>query len=291
MLYDLRHVTTYKYQGLVDLARCMLHHVPASRPGQQVLSATLELVPRPRENTPGLDFFGNRVHRLEFEGWHSGLMIDARARVRVDPPRLPATTPAWEAVAAAANMSTALGPAAPAHFLFASRDIPLIAQARDYAAASAWPGRGIFDTAMDLTRRIYDDFAYDTKASTVSTPVAATFAAKRGVCQDFAHAMISGLRAFGLPAAYVSGYLRTVPPPGRERLAGADATHAWVNVWCGEDAGWIGFDPTNAITAGEDHIILAIGRDYADVAPLEGVIMANGRQKLKVGVDVVPVAG
>ena len=110
--------------------------------------------PAPTTSFEGLDFFGNRVHRLEFEGWHSGLMIDARARVRIDPPRLPATTPAWEAVAAAANMSTALGPAAPAHFLFASRDIPLIAQARDYAAASAWPGRGIFDVATDLTRPV-----------------------------------------------------------------------------------------------------------------------------------------
>ena len=291
MLYDLKHVTTYKYQGLVDLARCVLHHVPVDRPGQQVLSATLELIPRPRENTAGRDFFGNRIDRLEFEGWHRGLAIDARARVRVDPPRLPGATPAWEAVASAAGMGTALGPDAPAHFLFASRDIPLIAAARDYAAASAWPGRGIFDTAMDLTRRIHADFAYDTKASTVSTPVSATFAARRGVCQDFAHAMIGGLRALGLPAAYVSGYLRTVPPPGRVRLAGADATHAWVSVWCGADAGWIGFDPTNAIVAGEDHIILAIGRDYADVPPLEGVVTANGRQKLKVGVDVVPVAG
>jgi transglutaminase-like putative cysteine protease len=136
--------------------------------------------------------------------------------------------------------------------------------------------------------RIHSDFVYDSEATDVSTPAAEAFRVRRGVCQDFAHIMISGLRGLGLPAAYVSGYLRTLPPPGGVRLEGADATHAWVSVWCGEENGWIAFDPTNAIVVKNDHIVLAIGRDYSDVAPIDGIILAPGKQTLKVGVDVIP---
>ena len=138
-------------------------------------------------------------------------------------------------------------------------------------------------------QRIRRDFRYDPKATLISTPLAEAFEARGGVCQDFAHIMIAGLRGLGLPACYVSGYIRTIPPEGEERLEGADASHAWVRVWCGEQAGWLGLDPTNALQVNDDFIEVAVGRDYSDVAPLDGVILISGKQTLKVSVDVKPI--
>ena len=160
---------------------------------------------------------------------------------------------------------------------------------RDYARASFPPGRPILAGALDLMRRIKDDFVYEIGATTVSTTPPMSFALRRGVCQDFAHIMISGLRGIGLPAAYVSGYLRTVPKSGAPGLQGADAMHAWVSVWCGAEAGWYGLDPTNAVLAGDDHVVVAIGRDYADVAPIDGVVFASGGQRIDDAVSVTPV--
>jgi transglutaminase-like putative cysteine protease len=168
--------------------------------------------------------------------------------------------------------------------------VPLDVQISDYARASFALGRPVLDGAIDMMRRIKTDFVYDIGATTVETTPAMAFALRRGVCQDFAHIMISGLRGLGLPAGYVSGYLRTVPKPGRPRLEGADAMHAWVMVWCGPQTGWRGLDPTNAIVAGEDHVVLATGRDYADVAPIDGTVFASGKQQLEVAVTVTPVA-
>ena len=164
---------------------------------------------------------------------------------------------------------------------------PIVPAITAFARQSFPPGRPIVEAAAELMTRMRDEFTYDPEATTVSTPAAEAFEARHGVCQDFAHIMIAGLRGLGLPASYVSGYLRTVPPPGQPRLAGADATHAWVGLWCGE-RGWIGFDPTNAVFAEDDHIVLAIGRDYSDVAPIDGIILAPGVQTLKVEVDVIP---
>jgi transglutaminase-like putative cysteine protease len=138
-------------------------------------------------------------------------------------------------------------------------------------------------------RRIRSDFRYDAKATVISTPLREVFEKRHGVCQDFAHVMIAGLRGLGLPAAYVSGYLRTIPPAGQPRLQGADATHAWVSVWCGAGIGWIGFDPTNDLIVENDHIILAVGRDFSDVSPVDGIIVGSRKQKLGVAVDVLVV--
>ena len=180
------------------------------------------------------------------------------------------------------------GSEGPASFLYPTRRTPVIAAITDYARTSFRAGRPIIEAAAEVMSRMHKDFVYDPEATDVSTPAAEAFTARHGVCQDFAHIMISGLRGLGLPAAYVSGYLRTRPPPGRPRLEGADATHAWVSLWCGEASGWVGFDPTNAILVQNDHIVLAIGRDYADVAPIDGIILAPGKQTLKVEVDVAP---
>jgi transglutaminase-like putative cysteine protease len=182
-----------------------------------------------------------------------------------------------------------IGPQSPVHFLFPSRMVSLDPEIRDYARASFTPGRSILEAALDLNHRIKTDMTYEIGATTVTTTAPMSFALRRGVCQDFAHIMISGLRGLGLPAAYVSGYLRTTRTPEQAALQGADAMHAWVQVWCGHDIGWIGFDPTNDMVASDDHVTLAVGRDYSDVAPMDGVIVAAGGQRITVSVSVTPV--
>jgi transglutaminase-like putative cysteine protease len=185
--------------------------------------------------------------------------------------------------------ATSLGPASPIGYVFASPLVPVQQPVTQYAAASFPPGSGILAGAVDLMHRIRTEFKYDPKATVISTPLNEVFEKRHGVCQDFAHVMIAGLRGLGLPAAYVSGYLRTIPPPGKPRLQGADATHAWVSLWCGEGLGWIGFDPTNDILIENDHIVLAIGRDFSDVSPVDGIIVGSRKQKLAVAVDVLLV--
>jgi transglutaminase-like putative cysteine protease len=185
--------------------------------------------------------------------------------------------------------ANSLGPASPIGYVFASPLVPVLGQVTSYAAASFPPQGGILVGAVDLMHRIRTEFKYDPKATVISTPLVEVFDKRHGVCQDFAHVMIAGLRGLGLPAAYVSGYLRTIPPPGRPRLQGADATHAWVALWCGPELGWIGFDPTNDILVENDHIILSVGRDFSDVSPVDGIIVGSPRQKLGVAVDVLLV--
>ena len=289
MIYDVTHITAYRYADPVDLAQCVLRLQPGDQPRQRVVASVLNLTPHPHEMEQTLDFFGNRVAQLIFSGLHEELVIEARSRVIVEPPLATERSQAWENLRSIAAMSTDLSPHSPVHYLFASRYVPLIAAAREFGLASVWPQRPVLDLAIDISNRIHDNFAYDPDATDVSTPISQTLAQKRGVCQDFAHVMIAALRTLGLPAAYVSGYLRTLPPPGKPRLVGADASHAWVMVWCGAEAGWIGVDPTNRRLAGTDHIILAIGRDYADIAPVNGVFRTSSGHTLKVSVDVAEV--
>jgi transglutaminase-like putative cysteine protease len=293
VLYDIRHVTTYAYSAPVPFARCVLRMFPREEPGQRVLSSALRLEPGASQQRDGQCFFGNRVMTVTIERQHRALTVAVRSRVevlRADAPLLALAHP-WESVRDAALRQTSLSPHDPSHHLYASRLVPMQPEATAYAAESFSPGRPLVDGARDLMARIRRDFVYDPKATVISTPIAEVLKARRGVCQDFAHVMIAGLRGLGLPAAYVSGYLRTIPPPGQKRLEGADATHAWVSVWCGPAEGWIGLDPTNDIVAGEDHIVVARGRDYADVAPIDGVLIGSGEQSLTVKVDVEPVSG
>jgi transglutaminase-like putative cysteine protease len=200
-----------------------------------------------------------------------------------------AASPAWEQVRDLAFAAASLGPSSPVGYVFASALVPVLAPLTAYAAPSFPQGGGILSGAADLMYRIRRDFKYDPKATVISTPLKEVFEKRHGVCQDFAHVMIAGLRGLGLPAAYVSGYLRTIPPAGQPRLQGADASHAWVSVWCGAELGWIGFDPTNDLVVGNDHIILAVGRDFSDVSPVDGIIVGSRKQKLTVAVDVLLV--
>jgi transglutaminase-like putative cysteine protease len=291
MIYSVRHRTSYKYESSVDFARCVMRLTPASSPTQTVVRSGITVSPTPAHSGWRVGSFGERVMTVLIDEPHKTLVIEASStiEVRTTRPQLPFDSPAWEKVRADALMVRDIGATGPASFLYPTDRTPIVAEITDYARASFAPATAIIEAVTDLNRRINRDFAYDRKATDVRTPVTDSFRARSGVCQDFAHIMIAGLHGLGLAAAYVSGYLRTVPPAGRPRLQGADATHAWVSVWCGIDYGWIGFDPTNACLAEDDHIVLATGRDYDDVAPIEGIILSPGRQVLKVAVDVVPL--
>ncbi|MDO9060777.1 MAG: transglutaminase family protein [Bradyrhizobium sp.] len=291
MIYDIRHVTSYSYDGQVSFARCSLRLEPKSGDGQQLVSHHVEIRPKPADRTIRHDFFGTHTESIVIETPHRSLRIDSRSRVSVSrsvPPR-DAHSRAWEQVRDVAFESTSLGPESPISYVFASPLVPVQQPVTSYAAASFPPGAGILAGAVDLMHRIRTEFKYDPKATVISTPLEEVFEKRHGVCQDFAHVMIAGLRGLGLPAAYVSGYLRTIPPPGKPRLQGADATHAWVSLWCGDGLGWIGFDPTNDILVENDHIVLAVGRDFSDVSPVDGIIVGSRKQKLAVAVDVLLV--
>jgi transglutaminase-like putative cysteine protease len=287
MIYDIRQVTTYRYASPVAYARHVLRLTPIDRMGQRVHAAALDIEPIPVERREGHDFFGNRMTWVELDRPHDTLSVQVAARVAVKRDIALEATPPWEAIRDAAFASVDLSPNSPAHYLFSSRQVSLDPEIRAYAAESFAVGRPILDAAVDLMRRIKADFTYEIGATTASTMPPMSFALRRGVCQDFAHVMISGMRGLGLPAAYVSGYLRTIPPPGKPRLQGADATHAWVSVWCGAEIGWVGFDPTNDLLVENDHIILAVGRDFSDVSPVDGIIVGSRKQKLAVAVDVL----
>ena len=291
MIYDIRHVTTYAYESPVSFARCTLRLEPRSGDGQRLVSHAVEIRPRPAERTARRDFFGTFTESIVFEASHKNLRIDSRSRVSVSrhAPSRTAPSPNWESIRDIAFAATSLGPTSPVNYMFASALVPVLSPVTAYAATSFPEGIGVLVGAIDLMHRIRGEFKYDPKSTVISTPLREVFEKRHGVCQDFAHVMIAGLRGLGLPAAYVSGYLRTIPPPGKERLQGADATHAWVSLWCGAELGWIGFDPTNDLLVENDHIILGVGRDFADVSPVDGIIVGSPKQKLGVAVDVIVV--
>jgi transglutaminase-like putative cysteine protease len=291
VIYDIRHLTSYSYESPVSFARCSLRLEPRTGDGQQLVSHSVEIRPKPADRALRRDFFGTLTESILIETAHRNLRIDSRSRVSVSrqAPGRDAPSPAWESVRDVAFEAASLGPESPIGYVFASPLVPVQRPVTAYAAASFPPGSGILAGAVDLMHRIRTEFKYDPKATVISTPLKEVFEKRHGVCQDFAHVMIAGLRGLGLPAAYVSGYLRTIPPPGKPRLQGADATHAWVSLWCGEGFGWVGFDPTNDLLVENDHIILAVGRDFSDVSPVDGIIVGSRKQKLAVAVDVLLV--
>ncbi|MFN8828742.1 MAG: transglutaminase N-terminal domain-containing protein [Labrys sp. (in: a-proteobacteria)] len=292
MIYVVTHRTTYDYTAEASAGRCILRLLPTHSPRQRVLAASLRIEPGPAERSEFSDFFGNRSVLVRFATRARRHVFEARARVSVKPLEPPHAllTPSIRDIAQAALASRDLTGTAPSQGLFASRNVPLLDAARDYGRTALEAERPVLDAAIEIMRRIHADFAYDTTATDVSTPLERVFAGRRGVCQDFAHAMIATLRAAGIPAFYVSGYLRTVAAGPGPRLVGADASHAWVSVWCGPGVGLVDLDPTNALIVGEDHVTLATGRDYGDVAPVAGVVLASGDHHLEVAVDMVPDA-
>jgi transglutaminase-like putative cysteine protease len=282
VIYRLRHVTTYAYASPVDLAAHLLLLTPRRLPHQAVARATLVITPTPSHVTEATDHFGNPATRVFLDVPHARFEVIAEALVEVrfpDPPPV-AATPAWTEVAEAARVSPV------AEFVFPSALAPLVPAATGYAAASFPAGRPVLAGLLELMARIRRDFTYKPGVTGPNTQVAEVLHSRTGVCQDYAHVMISGLRGLGLPARYVSGYVRTRPPPGGVARRGADQSHAWVEAWLGPALGWVGLDPTNDIVVRDEHVVLAWGRDFADVSPLRGVILGGGEHGLWVGVDL-----
>jgi len=290
--YSIIHETRYAYESRVAVAQQLLHLTPRELPWQRLLSHRIDIDPQPSETTEHLDYFGNAVRHAVLDSPHDCLTVRAESEVTVGRRsywqpggRIAAGSPGWESVRD--QLHAAADPALleAAEFLFESPHIRFSAALADYAAPSFPARRPYLEAVLELNRRIHGEFAFDSSATSVSTPLEKVLELRRGVCQDFAHLMTGCLRSLGLPARYVSGYILTTPPPGQVKLVGADASHAWVSVFCPQ-AGWVDFDPTNDLVVDDEHITLAWGRDFSDVAPMRGVILGGGEQELEVHVTV-----
>jgi transglutaminase-like putative cysteine protease len=290
-LFELRHTTTYDYHAPVTLSHHLLRLSPRRLPRQVRLEHRLETEPAAAGISQRTDYFGNDVAFLTIEGAHRRLCVSSHSRVAVRPAFIPdpLETPEWESVVGACRSDRSSAVLDAIEFTYASPAIPLEPEFARYAALSFTPRRSVLEAARELTSRIHTDFQFDTTATTVSTPPREVLKHRRGVCQDFAHFQIACLRSIGLPARYVSGYLETIPPPGQPRLVGADASHAWVSLFC-PGIGWIDLDPTNDCLPSMRHITVAWGRDYSDVSPIRGVLLGGQEHVLTVAVDVVPLA-
>ncbi|MER0238989.1 transglutaminase family protein [Fulvimarina sp. MAC8] len=291
MKYDITLKIDYQYAGSVADARHALRVRPRLLPAQTPMSVDVKIKPQPEELRIETDFFGNERDAVAIWRTHHSFEVEMRARISVHrDPLEPESTEPLEDVVRRANAETRTNGASPVWYLGQSRRIepyqPLTAYIREILGSFEQPAA---KAILDVTKAIKEDFTYKPGATDVGTSVPSAFDARIGVCQDFAHVMIAGLRANGIPAGYVSGFLRTDPPPGQPRLEGADAMHAWVTAWLGPETGWVDFDPTNGIFASNDHIVVAIGRDYDDVTPISGVLMTTGPQETGHTVDVIPV--
>ncbi len=284
MRYRIRHLTRYDYADTVTLSQNLAHLALRSGQGQEVLVQRLEIEPTPSSVRRRQDYFGNPTDSFVISSAHKRLVVISHAEVEIAAPLEydPSSTLSWDhpEVQGGGDEVSAW------EYRFDSTQIPCAADLRTYAQADFPPGRPVLEAALAFNARINREFAYDPSATNVSTPVLDALEIKRGVCQDFAQVLIGSLRTLGLCARYVSGYLETAPPPGRPRLVGADATHAWVQLWCGPQTGWVDLDPTNACIPGQRHIRVALGRDFSDVSPLKGMVLGGGQAEVTVGVDV-----
>ena len=291
VLYDIALTVRQHYDAPAAASRQTLRLLPPTLAGEQhVVAAAVEVRPQPAERRDRRDFFGNPAVDLAFGGAHEEVVYSLAARVRREAGGafLPGSPPV-AALAAEAGAIRSLAPDAPHHFLAASPRLPDAPEFADYARAAAPAGAAAAEVMEAVGLALHRDMAFDADATEVDTPALEAFRRRRGVCQDFTHAMIACLRALGIPAGYVSGFLRTTPPPGRARLQGADAMHAWVRAWCGRGAGWMEYDPTNACLAGDGHVVVARGRDYADAAPVKGALRSAGGQWSRHEVTMTPV--
>jgi transglutaminase-like putative cysteine protease len=281
--YTVEHTTRYAYSAAVSVSHHLSRVTPRKCPGQECLAHELQIEPMPAVVRSHQDYFGNAVDFFIVERAHTELIVRSMSTVTLaGRPRPAATaTPPWEE----AREYDAL-PLEALECLFDSASIPLSDAVAGYAHPSFAPGRPLLTAVEDLMARIYADFTFDPKATTVTTPLRDVLTLRRGVCQDFARLAIACLRSHGIAARYVSGYLETVAPPGAPRLAGVDASHAWVSFYC-PGLGWVDVDPTNNMFPSTTHVTLAWGRDYADVSPVRGVILGGGQHTLHVSVDVL----
>jgi transglutaminase-like putative cysteine protease len=292
--YEVTHRTEYRYKSDVSDSYGQLHLLPRNLPGQRCQSADVVVDPAPEDYRERLDYFGNRVSYLAIHRPHRALTVTATSVVEVDerPSGLSRLGHRpWEQAREAVRDGRVLDPLHDAPFALDSPLVEASSAFVDYAARTFTPGRPLLDAVTDICHRIHADFEYKPGSTSVTTPLAEVFAQRKGVCQDFAHVGIACLRSIGLPARYVSGYLRTDPPPGRPKLKGADGSHAWMSVLVPQ-AGWLDVDPTNNQFSNSRYVVTAYGRDYSDVPPLSGVIYTKGEtESLRVAVDVVAVSG
>jgi transglutaminase-like putative cysteine protease len=288
--YSLRHTTRYEY----DLPVVHAHHLARLRPRplnhQKVISSELVIKPGTSSLTETVDYFGNITDALEVAETHAVFEVTSQSTVTTLPNALSEEPPEgfirWEEAALALDDADLYLREAELRY-----DSPLVRVHqvfKDYAAATFTPGRDLVQCVVELNRRIHEDFKYEPAATDISTPLGQVMRERRGVCQDFAHVAVACLRSVGLAARYVSGYLETIPPPGKARLVGADASHAWAAAFV-PGQGWLNFDPTNDVLPSERHIWAAWGRDFSDVSPLKGVVLGGGAHRLTVGVDVAPM--
>jgi transglutaminase-like putative cysteine protease len=295
MNYAITHRTLYEYAAPVTVSHHVARLEPCSCRHQTCERFSLKIFPEPALRKEHLDYFGNRLCFFAIQEIHTRLEIITHSRVTKQKASDTDSSGAdlenglaWEDAAGLFRDPVSPEVVEPYQFIFDSPQIRASIELSDYARESFVPGMPLLKGAKDLTRRIFTDFKYDTKATTVATPLEEVLMKRRGVCQDFAHLGIAFVRSLGLPARYVSGYLRTRPPTGKPRLVGADASHAWFSVFC-PGTGWVDFDPTNDVRPGEEHITVALGRDFGDVSPVAGILTGGGKHVVKVSVDVEPL--
>ena len=287
--YDISLRIRYDYTTPAAGGRHIVRLLPMTRNGcQRLVAGHIDIGPNVDERSETLDFFGNHTVAFALSGHHDQISLKLTARVdRLAPQPLGRSLNLGDLQTALASV-TALDPASPLHFRTASPHVPLDETMTSYGRNLLTQGQTVAELVERLGQQLHRDMRFDPDATEVDTPAAEAFENRHGVCQDFSHIMIASLRGLGVPAGYVSGFLRTLPPPGKARLEGADAMHAWVRAWCGPLAGWVDYDPTNATFAGQDHIEVAFGRDYSDVAPIKGMMRGASGQRSKQEVDVVP---
>jgi transglutaminase-like putative cysteine protease len=278
------HTTTYLYGAPVSVCHTEAHLSPRSHRRQRVIEHSLSIHPEPQSVTVRWDYFGNGVTSFSIDAPHEKLTIESRSLVDLesDAPPDPLLTPAWELARDEVSRFESEDTFDACQFVFESPHIPRGPDFAAYAKPSFGANRPLLDATLDLCHRIFTEFHYDRRATTISTPLAEVLTSRRGVCQDFAHFMIACLRSLGLAARYVSGYLRS-----RGGSIGAEASHAWISVFC-PGFGWLDLDPTNDVMPGASHLTLAWGRDYSDVTPVKGVALGGGKQIIKVAVEVAP---
>lgn len=288
--YSVRHLTRYRYSQNVSLSQHFLHLLPRATATQRVETAALNVEPAPATRRDTVDYFGNPTCLISLDEEHIETVLLAQSQIslqRAAPPD-PADTAAWEKVRKRVHEGRSKDLLFVHQYCFQSPQTKAGLAAFTLGQQFFEPGMPILEGSMALMDHIFSTYKYDPEATDVSTPVDEVIRIKGGVCQDFAHLQLACLRAIGLPARYVSGYLLTHPPEGQERLQGADASHAWLSIWTGEH-GWVDLDPTNNLIPGDEHITLAWGRDYGDVSPINGVTFGGGAHSIDVEVDVIPL--
>lgn len=286
--YRIKHKTTYHYEDSVSHCLNLAHMYPMNTAHQECYRTFIDVIPRPAFSSFRKDYFGNNLFFFSIEDAHTNLEVTVESTVKTQKPGYAnfSRSSDWEDAISKMRLSGLRQDIQALEYTMNSPFIRPKKEFGDYARMDFPKGKSILEGVHDFTLRMFRDFEFDPKATTIVTPLEEVFHKKRGVCQDFTHFSISALRSLKIPARYVSGYIETHPPPGKPKLQGSDATHAWLSVYC-PDQGWVDFDPTNGKFITDEYVVTAIGRDYSDVAPLKGILYGGGKHKLKVEVDVL----